>query len=137
VSRERYDVIARGEAAGIGDDLYYGYRPDLLEDVTRTFTSHGLPIGANTIRLVPGLFQDTLPREAGPVAVAHLDGDWYESVAVCLTAIAPRVVPHGRIIVDDYDHWSGCRRAVDEFLASVAGHQFVVERHARLHLVRG
>lgn len=134
--RERYAEITRGEASGIGGDVYYGYRPNLLEEVVRTFARHGLSVESNAVRLVPGLFQDTLEQETGPVAMAHVDGDWYESVSVCLRAIAPRLVPGGRIVIDDYDHWSGCRRAVDEFLGTPAGGELVVERHARVHLVR-
>lgn len=132
----RYELIVRGESKGIGGDTYYGYQADLRRRVERTFAAHGLPIGSNSIRLVPGLFQDTLPSESGAVAVAHIDGDWYESVAVCLEAIAPRLVVGGRIIVDDYDAWSGCRRAVDEFLAAWGGESIRLERRSRLHLVR-
>jgi len=132
----RYQLILEGQSSGIGGDRYYGYQPELLQRVTQTFVEHGLPITSNAVQLVPGLFQDTLPREQSEIAVAHLDGDWYESVAVCLRTIAPRLVSGGRIVVDDYDAWSGCRRAVDEFLADPAGPRLVIERRARVHLVR-
>ena len=29
----------------------------------------------------------------------------------------PRLVEAGVLIVDDYGHWQGCRRAVDEYFA--------------------
>jgi predicted O-methyltransferase YrrM len=68
-------------------------------------------------RLIKGLFQDTLPTaEVGPIAVLHLDGDWYDSVRVCLEHLYDRVSPGGVIQIDDYGHWEGARRAVDEFL---------------------
>jgi Macrocin-O-methyltransferase (TylF) len=68
-------------------------------------------------RMVKGLFQDTLPTaEIGAVAVLHLDGDWYESVLVCLEQFYDRVSPGGVIQFDDYGHWEGARNAVDEFL---------------------
>jgi hypothetical protein len=69
-----------------------------------------------------------------PVALAHLDGDWYESTRTCLTRIAPRLVPGGRIVLDDYDKWSGCRAAVDEYFAGRDGFRF--ERRSRLHVIR-
>jgi O-methyltransferase len=29
------------------------------------------------------------------------------------------VVPGGVVAVDDYGHWEGCRRAIDEYLATL------------------
>ena len=129
----RYRTIVSGGSKGIGGDTYYGYRDGLLTEVTKSFSRHGLPLRENKIELIQGLFQDTL-RLDGPVALAHLDGDWYESTLTSLTRIAPLLSPGGRIIVDDYDTWSGCRAAVDEYFANRSGYRF--ERRARLHIVR-
>jgi hypothetical protein len=129
----RYERIVRGEATGIGGDLYYGYRPDLLADVVSTFHRFGLPPEANNVELIPGLFEDTLVVHE-PVALAHLDGDWYESTMTCLERIIPRLVVGGRVIIDDYAAWSGCRKAVDEYFRTDRG--CVFETHARLHVVR-
>jgi asparagine synthase (glutamine-hydrolysing) len=68
------------------------------------------------------------------VAVAHLDGDWYESTLTCLECIVPYLAPGGCLVIDDYDHWSGCRKAIDEFFADRQG--FVQERRERLHIVK-
>ncbi|MEX2546836.1 MAG: TylF/MycF/NovP-related O-methyltransferase [Chloroflexota bacterium] len=132
--RHRYEVITAGAAAGIGGDTYYGYREDLRGDVERNLASFGIDSERDNVRYVRGLYQDTMPvRE--PVAIAHLDCDWYESVMTCLTGIAPTLVPGGRFVIDDYDFWSGCRTAVDEFLSRPEGRRFHVERRARVHLV--
>jgi hypothetical protein len=48
-------------------------------------------------------------------SVLRLDTDWYESTKFELTYMEPRVSPYGFIIVDDYGHWKGSRKAVDEF----------------------
>ncbi|MGA2192676.1 MAG: TylF/MycF/NovP-related O-methyltransferase [Nitrospirota bacterium] len=69
-----------------------------------------------------GWFQDTVPgfsRQAGPIALLRLDGDWYDSTKICLEAFYDLVVPGGIIVIDDYGYWSGCRRAVDEFVAKL------------------
>jgi len=66
-----------------------------------------------------GLFQDTLPRaaaEIGAIALLHLDGDWYDSTRCCLEHLWHRMTPGGFVQIDDYGHWNGCRRAVDEFV---------------------
>ena len=50
------------------------------------------------------------------IAVLRLDTDFYESTAHELIHFFPLVTPGGYIIIDDYGHWKGCRKAVDEFL---------------------
>jgi len=64
----------------------------------------------------PGLFEETL-RIDEPIALAHIDCDWYDSVKLCLERITPNVVPGGVLVIDDYRDWVGCRRAVDEYFA--------------------
>jgi hypothetical protein len=66
-----------------------------------------------------GLFQDTVPTSAiDKISLLRLDGDWYESIKVCLEAFYDKVVPGGAVIIDDYWTYDGCRKAVDEFFAS-------------------
>ena len=130
---ERYARITAGEAQGVGGDTYYGYRDDLYEEVKASFSRLGVPVGEHNVELVRGLFEDTIDLHE-PVAVAHLDGDWYESTMTCLTRIAPLVVPGGRIVLDDYYAWSGCRAAVDEYFGGRDG--FRLEQRAKLHVIR-
>jgi UDP-glucose 4-epimerase len=130
---QRYETINAGRSVGIGGDTYYGYEPALRDKVAERFRDYGCPIDENNVALVEGLFADTV-KPSGPVALAHIDGDWYDSVSVCLERIWPALAPGGVIVVDDYDHWSGCRRAVDEFLA--AHPEARTERRARLHILR-
>ncbi|NJL70643.1 MAG: macrocin O-methyltransferase [Candidatus Competibacteraceae bacterium] len=65
-----------------------------------------------------GWFQDTVPLfKVDAIAVLRLDGDLYESTKVCLEHLMPKVSKGGCIIIDDYA-LTGCRRAVDEYLAA-------------------
>ena len=52
------------------------------------------------------------------IAVLRLDTDFYDSTAFELTYFYPLVSRGGYVIIDDYGHWKGCKKAVDEFLAS-------------------
>ena len=71
------------------------------------------------VHMIKGWFTDTLPvTETGPIAVLHLDADWYSSTQLALDALYDRVVPGGLILVDDYGAWVGCRTAVQEFWQS-------------------
>ncbi|WP_200377201.1 TylF/MycF/NovP-related O-methyltransferase [Thiocystis violacea] len=72
------------------------------------------------VRPVQGLFRDTLPKwreTLGEIAFLHMDGDWYESTHDILSNLYEQISPHGYIQIDDYGHWSGCRKAVHEFAA--------------------
>jgi hypothetical protein len=68
------------------------------------------------------------------VALAHIDGDWYESVMTCLERQVPHLIPGGTLVIDDYDAWSGGRTAVDEYFGGKDG--FDMEHRSRLHVVR-
>lgn len=129
----RYETIVSGRAEGVGGETYYGYRDDLVREVTESFTRHGVPIAENNVELIEGLFEDTITLDE-PVALAHLDGDWYESTMTCLTRIAPSLARGGRFVIDDYDIWSGCRKAVDEYFAASTDFRF--EHRGKLHIVR-
>jgi hypothetical protein len=77
-----------------------------------------------------GWFQETLPgarEEVGPIALLRLDGDWYDSTMVTFQNLYDRVVPGGVVVIDDYGHFAGCRKATDEFLAGL--HQPVYLGH--------
>lgn len=50
------------------------------------------------------------------IAVLRLDTDFYDSTAFELANFYKLVAPGGYVIIDDYGHWKGCRKAVDEFL---------------------
>jgi O-methyltransferase len=114
----RYETIRSGQSSGIDGDTYYGYRPDLLSDVRSAFVRHGLSLDED-ILLHKGLFEETWPDIPDPViAFAHVDCDWYDPVTFCLNALHPRVRAGSVILLDDYHDYSGCRKAVDEFLAT-------------------
>lgn len=72
--------------------------------------------GYKNVRYVAGRVEETLPAAAPKkIAVLRLDTDWYESTRHCLRCLWPRVVPGGVLIVDDYGHWMGAKKAVDDF----------------------
>lgn len=88
-----------------------------LEDVKSTMRLSGYP--AERIHFVEGMVEETIPDKApSDIALLRLDTDWYESTAHELRHLIPRMVDGGVLIIDDYGHWQGARKAVDEFFAA-------------------
>ena len=133
-AHERYGQIVSGDAAGIKGGMYYGYQEDLLESVTNEFLNSGFSLTEDHLHFVKGYYQESLHINL-PVALAHLDCDWYDSVKICLERVVPNLVSGGVIIVDDYDAWSGCRKAVDEFFWG-RENEFEFVKKSRLHIIR-
>jgi hypothetical protein len=89
-----------------------------IEEVAQNIRGTGYP--AERIHLVKGKVEDTLPGAApARIALLRLDTDWYESTRHELVHLWPRLERGGVMIVDDYGHWQGARRAVDEHLATL------------------
>lgn len=89
------------------------------EDTTRDLLFRRLKLSPTSIHLIKGWFEDSIPRSKdaiGPIALLHLDCDWYESVRTCLNGLYDQVVGGGFVIADDYGHWMGSKKAVDEFI---------------------
>jgi O-methyltransferase len=87
--------------------------------VRELLVSTGYP--SERLHFARGPVEQTLP-EAAPerLALLRLDTDWYESTRHELEQLWPRLSDGGVLIVDDYGHWEGARRAVDEFFAGSA-----------------
>ncbi len=131
---ERYKTIQSGKSKGIGKRKYYGYEENLIDKVIDNFRKHDVSIEANNVNLIKGLFQETIcVKEA--VALAHIDCDWYESVKICLQKIEPNLSSGGILVIDDYEHWSGCKIAVDEYFQDKR-EQYEFSHRSRLHIVR-
>ncbi len=116
-AHRRYAEIASGASKGLGGDTYYGYVDDLQQKVRANLRRFDVVPERDFVRMHRGLFEATL-HPTGPVALAHVDCDWYDSVRVCIERIAPHLSVGAMIVFDDYSSYSGCRRAVDEWLAA-------------------
>ena len=88
-------------------------------DVRANLARTGYPL--DRIRLVEGKVEDTLRVAAHVpprIAILRLDTDWYESTRTELDVLFGHVSLGGVVIFDDYGHWAGAKKAVDEFLAT-------------------
>jgi hypothetical protein len=91
----------------------WAYAP--LEDVRTNLASTKYPI--DRTRFIVGKVEDTIPSEApDQIAILRLDTDWYESTRHELIHLYPKLSMGGVLIIDDYGHWEGARKAVDEYI---------------------
>jgi hypothetical protein len=82
--------------------------------VEDTLRQTGYPL--ERLHFEQGDVLQTIPHAApDTIALLRLDTDWYESTRHELDHLFPRLSKGGVLIIDDYGHWEGARRAVDEF----------------------
>jgi O-methyltransferase len=85
-----------------------------LDEVQENFRRYNLL--DDKVRFLKGWFRDTL--HLAPIrqlSVLRLDGDLYESTMDALNALYAKVSPGGFVIVDDFNDFEPCRRAVLDF----------------------
>ncbi|HXZ49596.1 MAG TPA: TylF/MycF/NovP-related O-methyltransferase [Usitatibacter sp.] len=123
-SHEVYRSFVSGSVTGPVDRNYVAHAADLLAFTRENMRRAGVDPEAANIRFVKGLYEQTL-RVDEPVAFAHVDCDWYDSVKLCIDRLADRMSPGGIMLFDDYHSFQGCRRAVDEWLARDARFRIV------------
>lgn len=85
-----------------------------LGEVQQNLGTVGYP--KSKVHYVVGKVEDTIPEQAPEqIAILRLDTDWYESTRHELHHLYPRLAVGGVLIIDDYGHWQGARKAVDEY----------------------
>lgn len=68
------------------------------------------------VTYVVGNVEETIPRQVpNEISLLRLDTDWYSSTHHELHHLWHRLSPGGVLIIDDFGHWEGARRAVEEF----------------------
>lgn len=97
-----------------------------LDEVKNNMAISGYP--QERIFFIPGPVEKTIPCEkVKKISLLRLDTDWYDSTKHELEHLYDKLVVGGILIIDDYGHWQGAKKAVDEFIK---------ERKLRLFLSR-
>lgn len=106
---------AQDDVTWYGDSIS-AHLPDFEGIARNNIASTGYP--AEQVRLVKGDIEKTAANNKnGDIALLRLDTDTYYSTRAELEHFYPRLVPGGILIIDDYGHALGARRAVDEYFA--------------------
>ena len=87
-----------------------------LDDVKANMDLTGY--SSENLVFVKGLVEDTIPETMpDKISLLRLDTDFYESTKHELEHLFPKLVKGGVLILDDYGHWRGAKKAVDEYFA--------------------
>lgn len=96
-------------------DIIWCYGP--FDEVKKNMLSTGYD--SDKIIFIKGKVENTIPAEIPKnISLLRLDTDWYESTKHELVHLFPLLVKKGVLIIDDYGHWEGARKAVDEYFES-------------------
>jgi O-methyltransferase len=85
-----------------------------LDDVKNNLVSTGYPL--HHINFIKGKVEDTLLTQIpGQLSLLRLDTDWYESTKMEMNVLYHLLISKGVLIIDDYGHWEGAKKAVNEY----------------------
>ena len=99
----------------------WSYAP--IHEVRDVIASSGYPM--NKVTFVKGRVEDTIPRTLPDrIALLRLDTDWYSSTKHEMEHLYPRLSNQGVLILDDYGHYKGAQRAVNEYFERIGKHPF-------------
>jgi len=90
-----------------------------LSEVQKNMLSTKYP--KEKLIFVKGKIEETIPKYIPEkIALLRLDTDFYESTKHELHYLFPLLVKNGVLIIDDYGHWAGSKKAVDEYFFNKA-----------------
>ena len=92
---------------------------------------------SKNVKLIQGDVAETLLESKNlpeKIAILRLDTDWYESTRIELERLYPLLEPGGVLIIDDYGHFDGARKAVDEYFKAERPWMHYVDYTCRLIL---
>lgn len=85
-----------------------------IEEVREVMATSGYP--SDKMVFVKGPVERTIPGTLPDrISLLRLDTDWYASTLHEMEHLYPRLSAHGVLLLDDYGHYQGARRAVDEY----------------------
>jgi O-methyltransferase len=85
-----------------------------VEEVRDVIAASGYPM--DKVVFVKGPVEHTIPATLPErISLLRLDTDWYASTKHEIEHLYPRLSKHGILLLDDYGHYKGAQRAIDEY----------------------
>jgi len=113
VTHDNVKALKKFEKTMFNDNSSSWVRAD-LDEVKEAVFSTGY--NKNKIHFIIGKVEETLPDHAPKtISILRLDTDWYESTKHELIHLFPLLSKGGVLVIDDYGHHQGQKKAVDEY----------------------
>ena len=124
----------KADLSVVGEDFTKGELFVTKREVKERFLRANLPVPVIKKGWFNELSVEDLPER---VALAFLDGDFYESINDSLKLVWARMVDGGKIIVHDYSSSAlpGVAKAVDEWLVKQSARKFRTEKFQSLLII--
>ena len=92
-----------------------------IDEVKANMASTGYEM--SQVHFVQGKVEDSIPATLpGALALLRLDTDWYASTYHELVHLFPILNEKGVLIIDDFGHWEGAKRAVLQYFEERGQH---------------
>lgn len=112
-NNEHADILLKKDENNKDNSVIWAYSS--LEDVKTNIFSLGYD--KSLIHFIKGKVEDTLPLSSHyMISLLRLDTDWYSSTKVEMDILFPKLSKAGVLIIDDYGHWQGAKKAIDEYV---------------------
>jgi O-methyltransferase len=92
-----------------------------IEEVKKNLSISSYP--KDNLNYIIGDINETLNEDKNipnSISLLRLDTDWYKSTKKELQVLYPKLKKDGILIVDDYGHWQGAKKAVDEYFENIS-----------------
>lgn len=107
------------------NNITYPFVVVSAEECKKNFQLYHL-LDKNVIFL-EGFFNETLPTaNINSLSILRIDCDMYQSTLDVLTNLYDKVSENGFIIIDDYGDFPFCKKAVDEFRATITNPKEII-----------
>lgn len=111
ISGETAELLLEKEDINVSESVWCY---SSLDEVKANLSLTGYPL--SKLHFIKGKVEDTLPNHKHEgIALLRLDTDWYASTKIELELLYPLLVSKGVLIIDDFGHWEGAKRAVIEY----------------------
>jgi hypothetical protein len=122
-AKERYNLIKNDTKLNSSPiPNKWAYCP--IDDVKANFQKY--EVLTDNVVFVKGDVVETLEKTTpNKISILRLDTDFYESTKKEMEVLYDKLVIGGVLIIDDYGHWAGCKKAIDDFFVKRGARPFL------------
>ena len=116
-SQDEYDVWGKNQADVFSELNGKDWAKVDIDTVKNNLKEIG--IDSKSYKLIEGKIEETSNKYfPDNISILRIDVDWYEPTIISLNKFYPLISRYGILIIDDYGHHSGSKKAVDQYFSN-------------------